>query len=78
MTCRVVHAGQMSESFDVKTRIPQGFLPSSFLVFLFIDWILMATTTGRSNHVLWALLTELDDLDFADDLALLLHNHSQT
>ena len=35
------------------------------------------TTTGRNNGIQWTLWTQLDDLDFADDLALLSHNHSQ-
>ena len=35
------------------------------------------TTTGRKNGIQWTLWTQLDDLDFADDLALLSHNHSQ-
>jgi hypothetical protein len=34
-------------------------------------------TTGRCNDIQWTLLTQLDDLDFADDLALLSHNHKQ-
>ena len=42
-----------------------------------IDWILKTTTTGRNNGIQWALWKQLDDLDFADDLALLSHNHSQ-
>nr|KAG5705597.1 hypothetical protein BaRGS_034795 [Batillaria attramentaria] len=32
------------------------------------------TTAGRKNGILW---TQLDDLDFADDLALLFYSHSQ-
>ena len=35
------------------------------------------TTTGRNNGIQWTVWTQLDDLDFADDLALLSHNHSQ-
>ena len=35
------------------------------------------TTTGRNNGIQWTLWMQLDDLDFADDLALLSHNHSQ-
>nr|KAG5692449.1 hypothetical protein BaRGS_010159 [Batillaria attramentaria] len=35
------------------------------------------TTTGRKNGIQWTLWTQLDDLDFADDLALLSHSHSQ-
>ena len=34
------------------------------------------TTTVRNNGIQWTLWTQLDDLDFADDLALLSHNHS--
>ena len=36
-----------------------------------------ATTTSRNNSIPWTLWTQLDDLDFADDLALLSHNYSQ-
>ena len=32
---------------------------------------------GRNNGIHWTLTTQLDDLDFADDLALLSHNHRQ-
>ena len=35
------------------------------------------TTTGRNSTIQWTFWTQLDDLDFADDLALLSHNHSQ-
>ena len=35
------------------------------------------TTTGRNNGIQWTLWMQLDDFDFADDLALLSHNHSQ-
>ena len=35
------------------------------------------TTTGRNNGIQWTLWTQLDDLDFADDLPLLSHNYSQ-
>ena len=42
-----------------------------------IDWIMKTTTTGRNNGIQWTLWTQLDNLDFTDDLALLSHNHSQ-
>ena len=35
------------------------------------------TTTGRNKGIQWTLWTQLEDLDFSDDLALLSHNHSQ-
>jgi hypothetical protein len=77
MKCRVTHAGQISESFEVKTGGSTRCLLSAFLSLLVIDWIMTTVTTGRSNGVQWTLLTQLDDLDFADDLALLSHNHRQ-
>ena len=77
MSCRIAHAGQLSESFEVKTGVRQGCLLSPFLLLLVIDWIMKTTTTGRNNGIQWTLWTQLDDLDFADHLAPLSHNHSQ-
>ena len=34
-------------------------------------------TKGTRNGIQWKILTQLDDLDFADDLALMSHNHRQ-
>ena len=71
MSCEIAHAGQLSESFEVKTGVRQGCWLSPFLFLLVIDWIMKTTTTGRNNGIQWTLWTQLDDLDFADDLALL-------
>ena len=35
------------------------------------------TTTGSRNGIQWFLVEQLEDLDFADDLALLAHTHTQ-
>ena len=77
MNCKIAHAGQLSKSFKVKTRVRQGCLLSAFLFLLVFGWIMKTTATGRNNSIQWTLWTQLDDLDFADDLALLSHNHSQ-
>jgi hypothetical protein len=76
-SCRVSHAGQLSESFEVKTGVRQGCLLSPFLFLLAIDWILKTTTANKNNGIQWTLWKQLDDLDFADDLALLSHNCKQ-
>ena len=77
MTCKVAHAGQLSESFEVKTGVRQGCLLSPFLFLLAIDWTMKTTTAGKNNGIQWTLWTQLDDLDFADDIALLSHNKRQ-
>ena len=77
MSCKIAHAGQLSESFEVKTGVRQGCLLSPFLFLLVIDWIMKTTTTGRNNWIQWTPWTQLDDLNSADDLALLSHNHWQ-
>ena len=43
MACRVVHAGQLTDSFMVKTGVSQECLLSPFLFLLAIDWIMKKT-----------------------------------
>ena len=59
--------------FDVKTGVRQGCVMSAFLFNLVIDWVMRRTTEDTSRGIRWTLFTKLDDLDFADDLALLSH-----
>jgi hypothetical protein len=44
---------------------------------IIIDWIMTKSTDNRRNGIQWNLWRQLDDLDFADDLALLAHSHRQ-
>ena len=77
MACRVIHAGQLTDSFMVKTGVRQGCFLSPFLFLLAIDWIMKKTTQNRRNGIQWTPRSQLGDLDFADDLALLSHSHQQ-
>ena len=44
---------------------------SGFLFLLSIDWVMSRTTEGRRTGIWWKLTLVLEDLDFADDIALL-------
>ncbi|VDP56732.1 unnamed protein product [Schistosoma margrebowiei] len=71
LNCKIVHGGQLTKSFEIKTAVRQGCLLSPFLFLLVIDWI-MKTSTSEGKHVIqWTSRMQLDDLNFADDLALL-------
>ena len=74
---RECHEGQLTKNFEVRTGMRQGYLLSPFLFILVIDWVMKTATKEKRNGIQWTTLTQLDDLDLADDLALLSHSHRQ-
>ena len=42
-----------------------------------IDWIMTTATAQARNEIQWTPWLQLDNLDFADDLALMSHTHWQ-
>ena len=77
LKCRVIHRGHPTEAFQVRTGVRQGCLLSPFLFLLAIDWVMKTSTSDKRNGIQWTLWSQLDDLDFADDLALLAHTQQQ-
>ncbi|VDP17039.1 unnamed protein product [Schistosoma margrebowiei] len=74
---KVVHGGQLTDAFQVRTGVRQGYLLSPFLFLLVADWIMKTSTSEGKHGIQWTARNQLDDLDFADDLALLSHTHEQ-
>ncbi|VDP44613.1 unnamed protein product [Schistosoma mattheei] len=77
LNCKIVLGGQLTKLFEVKTGVRQGCLLSPFLFLLVIDWIIKASTSEGERGIQWTSKMQLDDLDFADDLALLSQTQQQ-
>ncbi|VDP51154.1 unnamed protein product [Schistosoma curassoni] len=75
LQCKVVHGGQLTDAFQVRTGVRQDCLLSPFLFLLVFDWIMKTSTSEGKHGIQWTAQNQLDDLDFADDLALLSHTH---
>ncbi|VDP77921.1 unnamed protein product [Schistosoma curassoni] len=76
LNCKIVHGGQLTDSFKVKTGVRQSCLLSPFFI-LVIEWIMKTSTFEEKHEIQWTAGMQLDDLDFADDLALLSHTQQQ-
>ena len=70
--CKV---GDSKSSFEVKTGVRQGCCMSALLFNMVIDWVMKKTTEDQPRGIRWTPFTTLEDLDFADDLAMVSHTH---
>ncbi|XP_056017380.1 uncharacterized protein LOC130053815 [Ostrea edulis] len=48
---------------------------SSTLFIIAIDWVMRQTTSDSNRGIRWSIHSTLEDLDFADDIAMLSHTH---
>jgi len=71
-SAQVVHSGQRTQPLNMRTGVRQGCLLSPLLFLVAFDWV-MTTAFDRKRGIQWTFTTSLEDLDFAEDLALLLH-----
>ena len=44
---------------------------SGFLFLIIMDWVMRRTVGNGENGIRWWFTSKLDDLDFADDIALI-------
>ena len=54
MTCKVIRAGQATDSFMVTTGVRQRWLLSPFLFLLALDWIMMRTTENKTEKLVYS------------------------
>ena len=54
-----------------ETGVKQGCNMSGFLFLIVLDWVKRRTVGNGENGIRWKLTSKVDDLDFADDIALL-------
>ena len=78
--CAVLDEGEESEWFKVNTGVKQGDVMSGFIFLMVVDWIMRNTTAGNKTGIRWNFTSKLEDLDFADDIALMSsrYTHMQT
>ncbi|XP_062604700.1 uncharacterized protein LOC134266492 [Saccostrea cucullata] len=65
--CSVIDDNVTTDPFPVK----QGCWMPGFLFLLVIDWVMQQSVRGMRTGIRWDFTTMLEDLDFADDIALL-------
>ena len=75
--CAVVDSSGQTDWFTVASGVKQGCNMSGFLFLLVIDWIMRATVEGSNTAIRWKMCSKLDDLDFADDIALISSTREQ-
>ena len=71
LECAVIDGWKISDWFKIKSGVKQGCVMSEFLFLMSMGWIMRKTTTDERRGIRWNLTTVLEDLDFADDIALL-------
>ena len=66
----VTEGERFSSWFEVKSGVRQGCPMSGFIFVLIMDWV-MRHTKNRRRGLRWKLTSVLEDLDYADDVALI-------
>ena len=58
----------LSDWFKVVCGVRQGCILSPMLFLVAVDWVMRKTTSNCRLGIQWSIFSQLDDLDYADDL----------
>ena len=76
-SCSVIHKKKLTDWFSVRSGVRQGCVLSPMLFLEAIDWIMRKTVGNKRRGIRWTLTSLLEDLDFADDVALVSYTRDQ-
>ena len=62
--------------FSIKTGVRQGYILSPLLIGINTDRVMKRSMKNKNTGIKWFNNTTLEDLDFADDIALLSHSYN--
>jgi len=69
--CALRAEEQLSDWFQIVTKVRQGCILSPLIFLIVIDWVIKQATSSTSIGLEWLNNEHLVDLDFADDIALI-------
>ena len=69
--CSIILGNTITEAFPVKSGVRQGCILSPILFLITIDWVMRQATSLRARGLQWIIFSHPQDLDFADDIAIL-------
>ena len=69
--CSVLMDSTQTDYFPVKSGVRQGCILSPILLNITLDYIMRQTTQNALHGIQWTMFSQLEDLDYADDIALL-------
>ena len=67
--CNIILSRAISESFKAEPGVWPIISPILFLIP--VDWIMKNTITDKTRGIQWIMSLQLEDLDFADDVAMI-------
>ena len=68
--CAAVDGDGTPDCFSITSGVKQGCNMSGFLFIIVIDWTMKITTKNHNYGIRWKFISNLDGLDYADDITL--------